>query len=261
MLKTYFRKFRSLLIACALVASLVFMAAPPDRARASGTVSSCTESALNTALTGGGPVTITCDGIITFTSTKTIAISTVISASNHQVILDGGSSVRMFSVNPGISLTLQDLTLQNAFASSGSVVSMVSGGNLVIENSRFLNNIAATDFGGAIYADVIPGGMSSTVTIRRSLFEGNGAGLDGGVIYIDGGQTGTPVNSYLNISDSTFRNNQANIASNAAHGGAIFANYDITTNIEGTIFEGNQAGNDGGALYSMDANGYRKSGQ
>lgn len=232
-----------------IFASLAFLSMPSSMARAAGQVNICSETALNTALSGGGTITFGCDGTITFMSIKNITSNTVIDASGHLVTFDGGGNVRLFNIAAGVSLTLRNLTLQNAAYTSGSVVSMPYGGNLIIENSYVLNNSAISSVGGAIQADVsATAQIPAVITIRRSVFEGNQAQSNGGAIFIDGGEGGIPVTARLEISDSIFHNNQ--VLTNA-DGGAIYANYHVTTNIEGSLFMNNQAGGDAGAIFSI----------
>src|ERR1043166_1717694 len=89
----------------------------PIAAHAGGTVNTCTESALVSALSGGGTVTFACDGTIYLTSPKTISANTVLTGDGHNVTLSGSNSVQLFVVNGGISFTVYNLTLANGKAS------------------------------------------------------------------------------------------------------------------------------------------------
>ena len=101
------------IISSALVIVVVLLAPlPSQRAHAAGMVGngtpeSCTEAALDTALTGGGLVTFNCGGekTIILTSTKTISNDTTIQGGNL-ITLSGGNSVRIFFVNTDVTLTL-----------------------------------------------------------------------------------------------------------------------------------------------------------
>jgi hypothetical protein len=77
-----------------------------------GTGASCTESALNACLPGGGLVTFNCGGAatITVTSTKTISADTTIDGGSL-ITISGGNSVGVFSVNTDVKFTVQNLTV------------------------------------------------------------------------------------------------------------------------------------------------------
>jgi hypothetical protein len=77
-----------------------------------GTAGSCTESALDTALSGGGSVTFDCGGgpvTITLTATKSITAATTIDGANL-ITLSGGGTVKLFDVTGG-GLTIDNLAL------------------------------------------------------------------------------------------------------------------------------------------------------
>ncbi|MCA9955010.1 MAG: hypothetical protein KC434_09840, partial [Anaerolineales bacterium] len=82
-----------LLLVLLLVLALLFMTRPVQGAGVvgSGTPGSCTEAALNTALSGGGSISFNCGGshTITLTSQKTINSNTTINGGG-QITLSGG---------------------------------------------------------------------------------------------------------------------------------------------------------------------------
>ena len=102
-----------------LVAILVLLALvlPASSAHAGGIVTVCDEAHLLAALAGGGMVTFTCSGTITLTSTITIAADTTIDGSGQTVTISGNNAVRVFWVNSGVALTLNELTVANGNAS------------------------------------------------------------------------------------------------------------------------------------------------
>src|SRR5262245_48022613 len=114
----------------ALTLISLFVASVPLASRGEGTVTVCTESNLNYALQGGGLVTIACDGTITITGTiNTFNYGdTIIDGSGHNVTISGGSSVGLFNVYDGMSLTLVNLTLANGLGDNGGAV--VNNGTL-----------------------------------------------------------------------------------------------------------------------------------
>src|SRR5262249_62322584 len=87
-----------------------------------GTSASCSEGALEACLPGGGSfdgsVTFSCGGAatITVTSTKTISTDTAIDGGNV-ITISGGNAVGVFSVNSGVTFTVDNLTIANGYAS------------------------------------------------------------------------------------------------------------------------------------------------
>src|SRR5262245_4142175 len=86
-----------------------------------GTGASCTEAPLDACLPGGasfdGAVTFDCGDTATIvvTSTKTISADTTIDGGGMTTI-SGGRTVRVFWVNSGVTLTVQELTVANGLA-------------------------------------------------------------------------------------------------------------------------------------------------
>jgi hypothetical protein len=249
-----FRHFLLVLLPALFIALWMLGLSSSEQARAAGTVAACTEGDLDTALSGGGTVTFSVDCAttpITITAMKTISVNTVIDGSGHTVILDGGGTRRLFSINRGITLTLNNITLQNGRESNGAAIRMEDGGIIIIKNSKILNNQATNGHGGAIFADGDPATMTAPrIQIENSLFQGNRSSQNGGAIFIDGGENylGNPtrIGAYLDIKNSTFDGNY--VAGNG-NGGAICINYHTTFNMEGSLFTNNQAVDSGGAIF------------
>src|SRR5690349_19920084 len=82
--------------------------------RAAGVVSTCDQTHLTNALSGGGLVMFACSGDIKLTSTITISANTTIDATGYSVTLDGQHTVQVLSVNAGVTLSLNNLTIANA---------------------------------------------------------------------------------------------------------------------------------------------------
>lgn len=134
---------------------------------------------------------------------------------------------------------------------------MLAGSNTIIRNSTFSNNTSyaakAGYSGGAIGNHF----FDSKMVITNSRFIGNstpytnggGVGGQGGVMHFN--YPGE--NADFEIKDNYFANNSAakDTTSNLADGG-VFSFWNIkqgvTINIEGNTFEGNIAGDDGGAM-------------
>src|SRR5882757_6657560 len=105
-----------------LILIFLLVAAIPLASHGDGTVTTCTESNLNYALVGGGLVTIACDGTITFTGSKEIAVDTTIDATGHNVVFNGSNNVQLFTVDVGSSLTVVNLTLANGKSDNGGAI-------------------------------------------------------------------------------------------------------------------------------------------
>jgi len=212
-----------------------FVASTPSTARAAGMVGtgtpeSCTDAALDIALSGGGLVTFNCGpapvtiDISSRRRMKIIAADTVIDG-DDLVTISGGHSVRVFFVAPGIVFTGKNLTISDGAATLGGGIFNESG-SVVIMGCTFKGNAAspAPDEagGGGIY-------NSGTLTITHSVFQGNEGSKIGGAIANFGS---------LVVDDSTFAENRAiNYLGGAGFGGAL---YNVgTATIANSVFADN----------------------
>lgn len=273
-----------ILLVLLLIAALLLTTKPAQGAGVvgSGTPGSCTEAALNTALSGGGSVSFNCGGshTITLTSQKTINSSTTINGGG-QITLSGGDTTRLFNLQNGASLTLQAITLRDGYSSGdGGAIYVERLSTLTLTNSAINSSTAAN--GGAI---ALNGWGSSdaggTLIVTNSSFSGNsstanaipGGGNGGGALYITGGSTATVSGSTfsgnnsvngggihmlganLTVTDSTFTGNSANNTAGGGGGGAIYV--DGTKNFSGVIdislstFSNNQTNQLGGAIFTF----------
>ena len=220
-----------------------------------GTPGSCTESALNSALSGGGSVTFNCGAnpvTITVTSEKNITANTTIDGGGL-VTISGGNSTRVFHVQnnnnaSGYAFVIRNLKVVNGrSANNGGGISVERLSSLTIENSTFSGNVGHN--GGAIATDgwgANDGGVA--VIITNSTFTNNsataaaipGGGNGGGGLYLSGG-------SALTVTDSTFTGNQS------LNGGAIHLLHSnlFATNVTFTNNTANNTagGGGGGAIY------------
>jgi uncharacterized repeat protein (TIGR01451 family) len=244
----------------ALSLALASLALVPASAHAFGVVgtgsaASCTEAALNQALSGGGTVSFNCGGgpvTIPITATKIINLTTTLDGAGQQITLDGGGTTRHFlsqySLSGSISLTLRNLTLRNGHAADyGGAIRLVYQEptrlfTLTIVNVTLANNwcdAAGNDVGGgAIYA------LGGIVNISNSVFTGNRGG-NGGAI----GQ----IQARFTIADTVFSGNATNPRVGAGgNGGAIYIDGSNlgTLAIRGSAFTGNTAANLGGAIHT-----------
>lgn len=195
-----------------------------------GTAASCTQTALATAIAGGGIVTFDCGGAATIAVTAELAVptdrDTVIDGSGV-ITLDGGHATRLLNFDSGDyrgmyggaqhTLTVQNITLQNAKASgtmmfpaasppcsqgyqdgAGGAILMTSG-ILHVVGVTFLDDQAA-DIGPDVAGGAIYTSGSVDTTIVGSRFAGNSAS--------NGGAVGS-INSDVTLVNDTFTQNQA----------------------------------------------------
>src|SRR5829696_7702042 len=118
------RRLLPLTLVAAMLATTLF--AVPRVALAGGTVgsgtpASCTNAAFDAALAGGGSVTFNCgpDPVTIIILEKTIAADTTIDG-DGLVTLSGNNANRLFYVNPGITLTMQEIALTRGLTTSTS---------------------------------------------------------------------------------------------------------------------------------------------
>jgi predicted outer membrane repeat protein len=166
--------------------SSIAQAAPDSGVVGSGTPASCTQTALNTALAGGGSITFNCGGpaTIVVTATKTISVNTTLDGGSV-ITLSGGDTTGVFFIQSGARLTLNHLTLTQGDSGMGGCVTVF--GTLQATQSTFTTCHSHTNWifpgsGGAIYS------LNGTVALTNSVVMNNSVDLDGGGIYLNGGQ-------------------------------------------------------------------------
>jgi predicted outer membrane repeat protein len=203
-----------------------------------GSPASCTEAAFDTALTtavsGGGTITFNCgaaEATIPFSLSKIVNLGNVTIDGADRIILNANNNDRHFFIGSGVTFRLQNITLRdgNSLVNGGAIEA--SGATLILENVRLLNNYSSVA-GGAIYC------YDSTLTMSNSLLENN-ASDTAGAIYNDG--------CAMTISGSTLRGNQA--LDTFGRGGAIENRPLGDLTLTGTRLE-NNAAPDGGGLYN-----------
>ena len=162
---------------------------------------------------------------------------TIIGKSRTGTIINAKSNGNIFNIAPGVTLTLENLTLKNGYSTNGGAI--YNCGNLIVNNCVFTGNNAT--FGGAIYnyADQ----CNAATTITSSTFTGNTATTAGGAIF----NSGSKYNATITITSSTFTGNSAKM------GGAIInminKDSNATTTLTSSTFTGNTAANGfGGAI-------------
>jgi hypothetical protein len=172
----------------------------------------------------------------------TISANTTIDGSGQMVTLSGNNTTKLFSLNSGIALTLNKLTVANgrdAVHGGGAILN--NGGTLTINNCTFsgnssgaAGNTASDSGGGAIH------NWSGTATISNSTFSGNH--VDGMPYYYGGGAILNYDYGNITVSRSVF------YANTSAGGGAI--NNRGTLKVTDSSFFSNSATGDGGVVYN-----------
>ena len=208
---------------------------------------------------------------------------TINGESQTGTIINGTGTNWIFHVNPGINLTLNNLTITNATGSDGAVIynnfgsvyvndcsftsntATFAGGGVIYNNvgsvyvtdCSFIGN-TATSYGGAIY-------NYGNVYVSDSSFTSNNA-IMGGVIHNDGSVSvvtgcsftdntatfgGVIYNNVgsVSVSDSSFIGNTAN------YGGVIVNPYGGSVSVTNSSFSGNTANYFGGAIYNDGGGG------
>ncbi len=141
---------------------------------------------------------------------------------------DGDNDVHIFTVNAGVTATLNDMILTKGKSSTFGGGAILNYGTLTVENSTVTANTATGHGGGGII------NWNGTLTLTNSTISSNSATVDSS----GGGVRNTGV---LNITNSTFSVNDS-----IAGGGALY-NSANTATITNTFFSGNTA-NTGGAI-------------
>jgi len=129
-------------------------------------------------------VTFAVDGTITITTTKAIFSDMVFDGTGHSITINGNNSVGIFNVNPGVHLTLKNLTIANGRTTSGGGGIYNNGGIVTVINCTFSNNTATGSSGGNTGAGGGICDVGGTAIIVGSTFVSNSA--TGGI-----GSTGT----------------------------------------------------------------------
>lgn len=213
-----------------------------------GSAASCDEAALDAALAGGGNIDFDCGAAphtITITTTKVISAATSIDGGGL-ITISGGDSVRIFIVNSGQSLTLQNITLTDGRAAVDIINSDLglggairSNGTLVLETVTISNSVAASNGCGQTGCTGLGGGIftSGSLTATDTTITGNTAS-DGGAIF----NRGT-----VNMTDSVLSGNRGN-----SGGGGIY-NDNANVSLTRTLVDNNTAYGSSGGIMNLGA--------
>jgi hypothetical protein len=225
-----------------------------------GTAASCTQAALQAALSAGGTIVFACGSspvTIPVSSTLMVSAETVLDGGGT-VTLDGGGTARILYLDsdyntPTPRLTVQRLSFKNGKSAAtgddtaqGGAAIYRDGGSLTVIDSHFeANNAPLTGqdvAGGAIYGF----GGGETVIVG-STFTNNRAS--------DGGAVGS-LNGDVTIINSTFTGNTATGTDgnpgNGGCGGALYMDgADERASLCGVVMRDNKAGAIGGAVFRV----------
>jgi hypothetical protein len=148
-----------------------------------GSPGSCTQATLETALTGGGLVTFNC-GAAAVTIPLFVGTGETITSNTT---VDGGALITIdstiidfpvFNVNPGVTLTVKNLTLVNTSTIAAVIPLIANQGTLVATNCTFSDTISPAIYTVSPCGPVppcIPSG--GVVTATNCTFMGGGGGL------------------------------------------------------------------------------------
>lgn len=221
-----------------------------------GTPQSCTHTALSAAIVQGGLVSFNCGPVphtIPISATITISSNTTIDGGGL-ITLDGQQTRRIFIVNSGVTLNLQNVTLTGGRVASGNGGAISNAGTLIMVNCTLQNSQAPAGWGGGIYS-------SGSLTLINSQLLNNSTGsgvyaggalsnsygsalLDGVLVQGNSSGYGGGINSVgpLTIRNSVINNNSA---LSAVGGGLTLGG---TISITNTHITNNQAVQGGGGI-------------
>ncbi len=225
-----------------------------DNVVGTGTPASCTEAALQAAVARSGAISFNC-GPAPHTITLNVELRITQDTSidgGGQITLSGGGRTRIFAVETGQHLVVQNLTLRDGKAADGrgGAIYAIWRSRLTVLRSTFENNDGTAgliEFGaGAIYSDKSP------VIIRESVFRSN-RGANGGAVNV--------TNAPLTIENSLFEDNDSTAGGPAGFGfgGAIYLDGASDSRdksvggefiLRNTIIRNNRGAGEGGGVYS-----------
>ena len=166
---------------------------------------------------------------------------------------DGDATEDVISGQPNLAYSIKGCTFQNNGNPSGQgtgqalyvrnsgTAQLGSGGTFTVDikDSRFLCNHGAT--GGAVYAWAVNSSdVHPTLNITSTSFSGNASSSQGGALFAK--------YANLNVSTSSFCNNNANSSLSNIDGGAMQVDQGATLSVNECVFSGNVAGRYGSAI-------------
>lgn len=243
-----------------------------------------TEAEYNTAYTastGGDVINITNNIVVT--SMKTIAKTVTIEGNGFSIsVLNTGldamglfnasaSAFRVFTISPGVSVTINNLTIKGGALTSGygGAISVSATCSLKLNNCIVSNSRNTSSGGGAIGNSGVLYLNNSCITRNAATYGGGILNLAGGVIYIEnstisenrststsagGGAIENRATLYIN--NSCISNNQSTEIGGAINNylGTIYmANSSVTGNVAYGSYKGGGIGNNGGTVRAVNS--------
>jgi uncharacterized repeat protein (TIGR03803 family) len=179
-------------------------------------------AALSVVLIGPNTITFNADATVILAATENISSDTIVDGNGYNVTISGNNNCGVFFANPGVHLTLQNLTVANGLALGGYGGGIDnSNGIVTINNCTFSNNVAMGTPGGNGEGGAIYNGAAGTLVVNNSTFFNNNAsggfgqtgGFPGGTGYPGGSGYGGAISSEnvgtVTITNCTFYDNQA----------------------------------------------------
>src|SRR5258708_27807725 len=194
-----------------------------------GTPDSCNEGGLDAALAGGGGISFNWGPTavaISILKEKDIPANVSINGGGL-VTISGRNRARIFRVNAGASLTLNNISMAYAAANGagngdggGNGAGILNEGGIVSVTDSTILNSRSEENGAAVY------NKSGTMSLIRTLLWNNTAGNNGGAVGVEQGA--------MSIGNTTI---SGNFASNG--GGGVFNNTGTLVITNSTIFNNN----------------------
>ena len=226
-----------------------------------------TDRAFGGCKAGNGADTITLTAAGTQSGTITLLkplrkIESDITIKGGGFTISGAKKHRIFVINSGRKLRIENLTLSHGRTSGYGAAISTHSGEVVVRNSAFRNNNSNGD-GGAIYT------YSGNVDVRGSTFRNNSSNDDGGAIYNyegnvvvrnsvfrnnssnDGGGAINAHTGTIDVRGSTFKDNKAGGRNAEGGGGGAMSSYRGNVKVDDSVFKGNRA-KSGAAIYSYE---------
>ena len=211
-----------------------------------------TLSDLNNKITNDNTGNINLDENYTYSSGSDSGISdtgivigkdlTITGSKDSSITIDAKNSSKIFTINKGVTVTLDGLTFINANGEYGGAIS--NSGTLILKNCTFINN-TATNIGAAVFNN------GGSVDVNNTIFDGNditarSKNIDNGgaAIFNDNGT--------ITVTNSKITNNIKNLVPRNGSKGdfidAAICSLGGTTTINNTIFT-NNSGCYGAGIY------------
>ena len=211
-----------------------------------------TLSDLNNKITNDNTGNINLDENYTYSSGSDSGISdtgivigkdlTITGSKDSSITIDAKNSSKIFTINKGVTVTLDGLTFINANGEYGGAIS--NSGTLILKNCTFINN-TATNRGAAVFNN------GGSVDVNNTIFDGNditarSKNIDNGgaAIFNDNGT--------ITVTNSKITNNIKNLVPRNGSKGdfidAAICSLGGTTTINNTIFT-NNSGCYGAGIY------------